>query len=520
MEELKKEMDVIQTGGGPEKEQPAFECRKLTMRYGKTLALDAVDLTLMPGRIVGLLGPNGSGKTTMIKLANGLLQPTSGEILIAGNAPGPKSKSLVAYLPDRDFLPPYMNVTQLLDFYSDFFVDFDRERAEKLLESLGFDPKQKLKAMSKGTKEKIQLVLTMSRRAKIYLLDEPIAGVDPAARDFIIRTIIGNYAEDALVVISTHLIADIETVLDEVVFLKKGHIVLHKQSDEVIAENGKDIDHVFREVIKEVGMVMMPLYAAMLVLAAAAGLSMRFSIMKGTRDFVASTVPGVVTLILMLVYGALILAMAVMTLVMTTRNFRDNLLGSRGYLMNTLPVTTQSQVLSKSLNGLIWIALGGVASAVSGTIALLFVMRRQDWTEFFRTINEMFGDRMSPWVMLLQLVILFVLGALQIVTKIFVSISVGNLWRSKRGLGAVLMFVGLTVLQTLISNRLTHLVPDASISYSLMGNGISMVFGMNSGDAGLFTARQMGFAAGQDILYIVLFLIGTIWVLRNKMDLQ
>lgn len=248
MEELKKEMNMIQTGGKPEKEQPAFECRKLTMRYGKTLALDAVDLTLMPGRIVGLLGPNGSGKTTMIKLANGLLQPTSGEILIAGNAPGPKSKSLVAYLPDRDFLPPYMNVTQLLEFYSDFFADFDRERAEKLLDSLGFEPKQKLKAMSKGTKEKIQLVLTMSRRAKIYLLDEPIAGVDPAARDFIIRTIIGNYAEDALVVISTHLIADIETVLDEVVFLKKGHIVLHKQSDEVIAENGKDIDHVFREV--------------------------------------------------------------------------------------------------------------------------------------------------------------------------------------------------------------------------------------------------------------------------------
>jgi hypothetical protein len=135
-------------------------------------------------------------------------------------------------------------------------------------------------------------------------------------------------------------------------------------------------------------------------------------------------------------------------------------------------------------------------------------------------MNEMFGDRMSPWVMLLQLVILFVLGALQIVTKIFVSISVGNLWRSKRGLGAVLMFVGLTVLQTLIGNRLTHLTSDASISYSLMGNGISMIFGLNGTDAGLFTARQMGFAAGQDIVYIALFLIGTIWVLRNKMDLQ
>lgn len=154
---------------------------------------------------------------------------------------------MAAYLPDRDFLPPYMNVSQLLRFYSDFFEDFDRERAEGMLDQLGFDPKQRLKAMSKGTKEKIQLILTMSRRARVYFLDEPIAGVDPAARDFIIRTIIGNYAEDALVVLSTHLIADIETILDEVVFIREGQILLHKASDQVIEENGEDIDHVFRK---------------------------------------------------------------------------------------------------------------------------------------------------------------------------------------------------------------------------------------------------------------------------------
>ena len=226
---------------------PAFECRDLSMRYGSITALDDVNLALQPGRIVGLLGPNGSGKTTMIKLANGLLQPVSGEVLIRGQRPGPATKAVTAYLPDRDFLPPYMNVTQLLDFYCDFFTDFDRQRAEDMLGELGFEPKQKLKSMSKGTREKIQLILTMSRRAKVYFLDEPIAGVDPAARDFIIRTIIGNYVEDALVVISTHLIADIETVLDEVVFLKKGHVILHKPADQLTKESGKDIDHIFRE---------------------------------------------------------------------------------------------------------------------------------------------------------------------------------------------------------------------------------------------------------------------------------
>ena len=227
-----------------------FACEKLTKQYGKLTALDAVDLNLESGRIVGLLGPNGSGKTTMIKLASRLLQPTSGRILIDGEEPGTSSKAKIAYLPDKDYLPDWMRCGQLLDFFSDFYADFDRERAEKMLENLQIPQNQSLKKMSKGTREKVQLILTMSRRARIYLLDEPIAGVDPAARDYILRTIISNYQEDSLVIISTHLISDVESVLDEAVFLKQGHIVLHKSVDEIREETGKSVDEYFREVFR------------------------------------------------------------------------------------------------------------------------------------------------------------------------------------------------------------------------------------------------------------------------------
>lgn len=225
-----------------------LECRGLTKKFGKVTALDAIDLNLEAGRIVGLLGPNGSGKTTLIKLANGLISPDAGQVLIDGHEPGSETKAVTAYLPDKDFLPDYMNVEQLLGFYGDFFKDFDSERAMDMIRSLKLDPEQKLKAMSKGTREKIQLILTMARRAKVYLLDEPIAGVDPAARDYILRTIIGNYSQDALVLISTHLIADVENMLDEVIFLKTGHIELHENAEDLRERTGKDVDHLFREV--------------------------------------------------------------------------------------------------------------------------------------------------------------------------------------------------------------------------------------------------------------------------------
>lgn len=227
-----------------------LECVNLSKRFGKTQALEDVSLRIEPGRVVGLLGPNGSGKTTLIKLANGLLTPSEGEILIGGQEPGRESKALVSYLPDREYLPDWMNTTQLMDFYQDFYADFDRERASEMLTRLGLDPTQKVKAMSKGTREKVQLILVMSRRAKLYLLDEPIGGVDPATRDYILDTIIRNYNPEAAVIISTHLIADVEQVLDEVIFIQNGRVLLQSPVDTIREEQGKSVDQYFREVFR------------------------------------------------------------------------------------------------------------------------------------------------------------------------------------------------------------------------------------------------------------------------------
>ena len=229
---------------------PILECRGLTKRYGGTMALDSVDLAVEPGQVVGLLGPNGSGKTTLIKLANGLLTPTKGEIRIDGHYPGVLSKSEVSYLPDREYLPDWMNARELMDFFGDFYRDFDRKRAEDMLESLGVDRNQRVRQMSKGTREKVQLILVMSRQAKLYLLDEPIGGVDPATRDFILNTIIRNYSPASAVVISTHLIADVEQVLDSVIFLRSGSVILQSPADALRAEKGMSVDQYFREVFR------------------------------------------------------------------------------------------------------------------------------------------------------------------------------------------------------------------------------------------------------------------------------
>lgn len=227
-----------------------LECRGLTKSFGPAKALDGADLTVQPGRIVGLLGPNGSGKTTLIKLATGLLVPTAGEILIDGMAPGSETRKLVSYLPERPSLPQWMTVKGLQDFYEDFFADFRRDVSGEMLDRLEIDPKQRYKQLSKGTREKVQLILTMSRKAKLYLLDEPIGGVDPAARDYILDTIIRGYDPEATVILSTHLIADIENVLDDVIFLRQGRVVLTGAADEIREEKGMSIDGLFREVFK------------------------------------------------------------------------------------------------------------------------------------------------------------------------------------------------------------------------------------------------------------------------------
>lgn len=227
-----------------------IELNGLTKEFGTLSALDSVSLELEKGQIVGLLGPNGSGKTTLIKLMNGLLTPTAGTVTINGYEPGVETKKAVAYLPDRNALPDYMTASQLMDLYSDFFTDFNRVKAEDMLADLGIDMKQQMKKMSKGTREKLQLCLVMSRDAEVYLLDEPIGGVDPATRDYILRTIISNYNEDAVVIISTHLIADIESVLDDVIFLKEGRVVLHRTAEEIREEKGESVDQLFREVFR------------------------------------------------------------------------------------------------------------------------------------------------------------------------------------------------------------------------------------------------------------------------------
>ena len=227
-----------------------LECRDLSKRFGSIQALDGVNLSIEPGRVVGLLGPNGSGKTTLIKLANGLLTPTAGELRIDGKLPGKETKALVSYLPDKEYLPEWMNARQLMDFFSDFYADFDRERAAEMLNRLGIDEGMRIKQMSKGTREKVQLILTMSRQAKLYLLDEPIGGVDPATRDYILDTIIRNYNPSAAVVISTHLIADVEQVLDDVIFIRSGRVLLQSSVDTIREEQGKSVDAYFREVFK------------------------------------------------------------------------------------------------------------------------------------------------------------------------------------------------------------------------------------------------------------------------------
>lgn len=227
-----------------------LECRDLSKRYGGVTALNRISFSIEPGRIVGLLGPNGSGKTTLIKLANGLLTPSEGAILVNGMAPGKESHALVSYLPERTCVPLWMTAKQLLDFYQDFYADFRRDAAEGMLEHLSISLSQPIKQMSKGTREKVQLIMVMSRSAKLYLLDEPIGGVDPATRDYIIHTILTNYNENATVVISTHLIADVETILDEVLFINKGQIVLQSTVDQIRAEHGKSVDELFREVFR------------------------------------------------------------------------------------------------------------------------------------------------------------------------------------------------------------------------------------------------------------------------------
>ena len=227
-----------------------LEANNLSKSYGAFPALQNVNPTIDCGRIIGLLGPNGSGKTTLLKIINGLLVPSSGSITIGGEAPGVITKQHISYLPDTSYFPKWMKITDLFTYFNDFYADFDEAKAREMLRRLNINEKMKLKQMSKGTLEKVQLILTMSRNANLYCLDEPIGGVDPATRDYILQTIINNYSENASVLISTHLISDVENVLDDVIFLQDGQVRLQSTVDEIREKEGQSVDSLFREVFK------------------------------------------------------------------------------------------------------------------------------------------------------------------------------------------------------------------------------------------------------------------------------
>lgn len=226
------------------------ECRTLTKKYSRVLALNKVNLDLQPGKIIGLLGPNGSGKTTLIKICAGLLTPTAGTVTIKGIPVGPETKAIVAFLPERTYLGKQERVKDIIDFFETMYENFQKEVSYQMLKDLGISPEQKLNTMSKGTKEKVQLILVMSRKADLYLLDEPMGGVDPAARDYILNTIITNYNPEGSILISTHLVSDVENILDDVIMIKEGNIVCYDSVDNIRSNYDKSLDKVFREVFR------------------------------------------------------------------------------------------------------------------------------------------------------------------------------------------------------------------------------------------------------------------------------
>lgn len=236
--------------GGSIMELPVLEIKNVHKKYLSHSVLEGVGFSIPRGKIVGLLGPNGCGKTTILKLISGLLQLDEGEIRINGICPGQQTKSMISYLPERSYLNDWMKISDILNLFSDFYTDFDSERAEQMLTDLKISKEEKLKTMSKGTKEKVQLILVMSRRASLYLLDEPIGGVDPATREYILHTILKNFDENSSILITTHLIQDVETIFDQVLFLNQGKIVIDGEVDEIREKYGKSIDGLFREVFR------------------------------------------------------------------------------------------------------------------------------------------------------------------------------------------------------------------------------------------------------------------------------
>ena len=485
-----------------------LSCEALTKCYQKDkTALENVDLHIGFGRIVGLLGPNGSGKTTLIKLANGLLQPSAGSIRIAGMTPGPDTKAIVSYLPDADWLPDWMRVEQLVEMFREFYADFDPAKANEMLARLELEPKARLKTLSKGSKEKVQLILAMSRAAKLYLLDEPIGGVDPAARDYILSTILNNYSRDATVILSTHLIGDIEPILDEAVFLKDGRVFAHRNAEELRETEGMSVDAYFREVFT--GRTYGGLYLALVALAVLSGFSLRSS----SKDNFAS--------LLLFAYMVVAVAVAVVSVMTIVTRFTRNLLGREGYLMHTLPVTESQLILSKLISSVVWMLCSSIVGIFSFAVMLLALSLNsaalqqlpelwQKVVEIFREIFRMTGS--SGWLWLAFETLNGLVALVSSILCIYAACMIGHQFKKHMVPAGILAFFLLSFLQNWLTEGVSSADMLQAVSYPTLG-GVDVSIAAPSAFTTLFgLAVSIAFAAGYFLL--------TRWLMEHKLDLE
>ena len=428
----------------------------VSKRFGKKTALDHISLEIAPGRMVGLLGSNGSGKSTLIKLINGLLVPSSGQIFICGQAPGPKTKAIVSYLPERTYLPDTVRVKGLLSFFRDFYTDFDAAKAEEMLQKLDIDPSSPLKTLSKGTREKVQLIMVMSRRARVYILDEPIAGVDPAARDYILKTIIQDYSEDASILLSTHLIADVEQLLDDVIFLKDGQIILSSSVEEIrdtrrllfpggILMLTKLISHEWKDTFKVPALLL-----TITVLLSAASL-VYFSVADQAS---AGTDLNVRNFVLYIACILILSGLSMILIIYFAIRFYKNLYTDEGYLMHTLPVKPWMLIVSKLTIGTIWFYL--IDLLLVGAITLITLIALPTMAYFspedlleLRTMFQSYHTIFTvPSILFLAIPVMIISSVFSLLT-IYASISLGQLFSSHKVLASILCYLGLsTILST------------------------------------------------------------------------
>ena len=451
-----------------------IELTDLEKRYGKKEALTGINLTIGRGKIIGLLGPNGSGKTTLIKLLNGLLQPTSGEIKVNGKAPGVDSKKIISYLPDKMYFADWMKIADLLDFFEDFYEDFDRKKAEGMCETLKINTEAKIKSLSKGNKEKVQLVLVMCRKAQLYLLDEPIAGVDPAARDFILDTILNNYNEEGTVIISTHLIADIEKIR---CIQRRGRSMLGK---------------LIKYDLKALAKILAPLWGVLLVMGLIFGISIRSNL-----DGIGNTM----IVFSLVVIVAVIVAIFVMNVIIVIQRFWNGLLQEEGYLMFTLPVTTRSLILSKVISALI-ISCGTalVISLLGVEIIAISPVKLMDTVTYFG--NWVIKVHAGPWIG--YGAVIAVVGLLSGIYHIYAAMVIGQLSNGNRFLFAFVAYAVLSIIVSLIG------IPSMT-NLDNMGSSLQNTFGFDS-DLWIYLV--------ENIVIIIIYHIVTEVILTKKLNLE